>query len=99
MEKGGNGSATPLMYASSAGHTKTVQVLIKNGANVNVRDDDGDTALAYAAVRGAPIDLVKTLLSAGADVNIKNNRGQTALMLATEQRKSKIVELLTQSKK
>ena len=85
------------MYASSAGQIKTVRVLIEKGANVNAKDDDGDTALAYAAIRGASVNVIKELLNAGADVNIKNKGGKTAVVLAREQGKHEIVELLTQA--
>src|SRR5260221_596109 len=69
LEKGGDSNTTPLMYASSAGYAKTVKVLIDHGAHVNAKDEDGDTAVAYAAIRGAPVDVIKQLLNAGADVN------------------------------
>ena len=71
--------------------------MIENGANVNAKDEDGDTALAYAAIRGAPANVIKQLLNAGADVSIKNNHGKTAIMLAKEQGKNQILELLKQA--
>ena len=39
---------TPLMIASSCGHTDIVEALILSGANVNKTDDLGYTALDYA---------------------------------------------------
>jgi len=44
---------TPLHYAASQ-NVKVAKVLLANGAQVNVRNEDGDTALAYAMRRGHP---------------------------------------------
>lgn len=41
-----------LVKAASAGDTKKVLELIKNGANVNAKDDNGMTALIWAAATG-----------------------------------------------
>ena len=55
------------------------KALIRLGANVDVRDQDGgDTALIRAARMGNT-DLVKVLLAAHANVHIKDGRGETAL--------------------
>jgi ankyrin repeat protein len=43
---------TPLMCAAAAGHTSTVDFLIKSGADVHARNIIGDTALTYAKQRG-----------------------------------------------
>ena len=39
---------TPLHLAAYQDHLQVVELLIKNGAKLNVKDDDGDTALANA---------------------------------------------------
>lgn len=58
-----------------------VQALIKAGADVNVQDEKGNTALRYAAGAGN-YESVRILLESGADVNAKNSEGRTALMSA-----------------
>ena len=40
--------ATPLHKAARAGDLHAVEALIKAGANVNARDNDGNTPLYYA---------------------------------------------------
>eukprot|EP00057_Strongylocentrotus_purpuratus_P003817 XP_003727426.1 PREDICTED: ankyrin repeat domain-containing protein 7-like [Strongylocentrotus purpuratus] len=42
---------TPLHLAAYQGHLQIVELLIKNGAKLNVRDDEGDTALANAVLQ------------------------------------------------
>ncbi len=42
------GGYTPLMYATLRGDPKMVELLLRNGANVNVMSKDGDTAIELA---------------------------------------------------
>ena len=58
--------------------TEITQLLIRNGADLNMMDDSGKTALDYAA-RDANTDLMEILLSAGADPNLEGSDGQTPL--------------------
>lgn len=43
---------TPLMYAVISNKSKSCRTLLKLGANVNARDDNGNTPLMWAACRG-----------------------------------------------
>lgn len=70
-----------LIAAARTGHPGTVRDMLASGANVNVKDEHGNTPLIEAARNGHD-DVVRTLLAAGADVKAKNDDGQTALMLA-----------------
>jgi len=73
---------TPLMIASSAGHTEIVEALLKAGARVNSRADlNGTSALHLAAFRGR-LEIVKTLIQAEAEVDIRTQDGSTPMMLA-----------------
>ncbi|CAG0903674.1 unnamed protein product [Cyprideis torosa] len=71
---------TPLHLAATR---ETATVLINNEAEVNVRDEEGRTALHLATRRGDH-STVQVLLSNGADPNIPDSRKQTALLLASE---------------
>lgn len=52
---------------------------------VDVKKDDGFSALHLAALNGHR-DVVETLVKIGqAEINLKNNRNQTALILAVSQ--------------
>ena len=57
------GKATPLMVAAKLGYNKVVEMLIANGANINVEGDEG-TALDIAMSNGN-ILLSNILLSKG----------------------------------
>jgi ankyrin repeat protein len=62
---------TALLVAARMGNLETVKWLLENGANVNHRDRDGQSALAYALTgvsRGPKQEeVVSELLKAGAD--------------------------------
>lgn len=65
-----------------SGDIDLITSLIVDGTNVNIRDNDGLTALLLATTLGS-FDVVKYLLDNGADVNVQNHNGETPLMLAT----------------
>lgn len=68
---------TALMAVSGKGHSQTVALLLQAGADPNIQDNVGDTALVEAA-RAGHADVVDLLLKAGANPAIKNNEGKTA---------------------
>lgn len=80
-------SWTPLFFAVVSGpngHPEIVNLLIKNGSQVNLTDNKGRTALHYAAELGQD-DTLDLLLAAGADPNVaEKETGRTALHLAIE---------------
>lgn len=70
-----------------------VAVLLKAGADVNHKDNDGWTALMWAAWSNLPL-VTNTLITAGADVNVADKSGHTALMLAAGRGNAAIVSAL-----
>ena len=82
-----------LILAAGRGHIEIVKLLLENGADVNSRTKDGDTALIVASKAGHT-NVVKLLLERGADVNAKNRNGRMALMGATNQGHLNVVKLL-----
>ena len=40
---------TPLMYAAIEGHTDVVKILLENGADIGLKDAEGQTAAMYAS--------------------------------------------------
>ncbi|MGH7134604.1 MAG: ankyrin repeat domain-containing protein, partial [Pirellulales bacterium] len=75
----GLGGSTPLMYAVLYGDADAVRLLLDTGADPNVRNEAGASALMWAVD-----DLEKTrlLLQRGADVNARSDDGRTALAIA-----------------
>ena len=73
---------TPLSIASWYGRTKTVLVLIENGALVNWRDRQQNTPLHLASWNGH-IKTALALIENGANVNSQNYYGNTPLFDAS----------------
>lgn len=73
---------TLLMIASKNGDKKQISNLLYSGADVNLKDKEGWTALMYAARYQKDISCLDLLLDADAAVKEKNKYGLTALILA-----------------
>lgn len=69
---------TPLMWAALNNNHEMCTLLLAAGADVNERNEDGQTPLMYAW----NAEICKTLLEAGAEVDSRNNDGWTPLMVA-----------------
>jgi len=82
-----------LLSAAKHGDIDTVKTLLKSGADVNVKNKDGRTALMEAAFSGHT-EIVKLLIAKGADMNAKNKDGGTALIYAAWQGHIEIAKLL-----
>ncbi|MBF0548755.1 MAG: ankyrin repeat domain-containing protein [Candidatus Riflebacteria bacterium] len=71
---------TPLQEAAAFNPDTTVLIkLIKDGADVNFRPNQGWTALMYAVMDNPNPEAVYTLINASADVNALDDSGCTAL--------------------
>ncbi|MBQ1870410.1 MAG: ankyrin repeat domain-containing protein, partial [Treponema sp.] len=75
---------TRLMKAAKAGNYNEMQKLIKGGANVKKRDNDGWSALMYAVRYQNNIKCIQLLVDNGAPVRIRNKYNTTPLLLAAE---------------
>ena len=95
------GVTSPLSAAAFQGHVDVAKLLIKAGADINVKDSFGGTAFMYA-VDGGHADIVKLLIEAGADINAKlpfpyGGRGYTALMRAAALGDTELVKVLIEA--
>ena len=61
-------------------YTRIVKLLLKRGANVNIKNHSGDSCL-HIAVRYEMEYIVKLLLHYNADIHLKNNRNETVMSL------------------
>lgn len=82
----------PLHYARSL---DSVKFLIKNGADVNSKNKDGDISLHNAV--GERRDFVEFLIENNANVNSKNKNGETPLHKAAQRGDLDLVKLLIEN--
>lgn len=54
------------MFAYLKGHSETVEILLKNGAGVNMKDTHGRSAIMFTSLKGHT-KTVNMLRSSGAD--------------------------------
>ena len=73
---------TLLHLAAIVGELLIMQLLVDNGAQIDVRDDEDKTPLFDAVYTGSR-DIVQLLLKSGADPNARDDNGQTPLHAAT----------------
>jgi ankyrin repeat protein len=83
-----------LRKTAQDGNMKAVKALLAQGADVNAKDDQGQTALHWVAPARDNPEMVKVLVAKGADVNAKDNAGETALMIAASQSNPQIIAVL-----
>lgn len=76
---------------------EAIKLFINAGANINSRDDHGNTPLIYA-VKKENIEIVKYLIASGANVNIENNLKETPIFYALQPSRTEILKLLIKAK-
>lgn len=72
---------------------KTMKSLIRHGANVNLKDSNGEIPLVKAVVHKS-ISVVEYLIKHGADINLKNSYGMSPLIMSASERFLYILSLL-----
>lgn len=75
----GFGGSTPLMYAALFGDADSVRLLLEAGADPNIRNEVGATALMWAV---DDLDKTRLLIRSGADVNARSDDGRTPTLVA-----------------
>ncbi|XP_071078674.1 multiple epidermal growth factor-like domains protein 6 [Haliotis cracherodii] len=90
----GWGSWTPVMEAAVGGHRDVVELLVSEGADVSLVDEDGNNILNFACM-GGDVETVKYVLSLNVvDIDARNKSGQTAADWARLGGRQPLVELL-----
>ena len=85
-----------LHHEAKDGKTKTVEFMLKHGADPNIRDGRvqlGSTPL-HGAARQDRLNAAKVLVEHRADVNARTDHGQTPLDAALASKRQKLVPLL-----
>ena len=83
----------PIHQAAYEGNFEAIQQHIKDGSDLNEKDQFGSTPLIIAATFGKT-DVAIALIGAGADMNITNYDGATALHISTFFCRTEIVAAL-----
>lgn len=96
-----NGAGPVLGHAAYEGHIEIIEILLKHGAEINLRDENGFTPLMNAVI-GQKANSVKLLLERGANPNltIKGEKAEvSALKLAKLKGNKEIITILEQAPK
>ena len=92
----GDDAETDLMIAAKSNNLDGVKKLLYDGANPNLKDKNGWTALHHSAYFGTNVEISKLLISYGADCNAIDFIQRTLLHFAAENGHDKICQLLLQ---
>ncbi|XP_014782788.1 26S proteasome non-ATPase regulatory subunit 10 [Octopus bimaculoides] len=88
---------TYLMVACQLGNTDFINFLLESGADLEVSDKEGDTALHYA-VFGHQCDGVALMVSKGANINCQDKSGNTPLHYAVGKNYEDVMEIILNTK-
>lgn len=75
---------TPLISAAAAGNGEVVEYLVAQGANVNDKDDMGNTALLYLVHFDQPKAVASLIQFDNTTVNLPDTAGNTPLIYAAQ---------------
>ncbi|GFO39840.1 ankyrin homolog [Plakobranchus ocellatus] len=99
-EIGDNQGNTPLMAAfrlkvpyEMSRHPDMVETLLDAGADPNIANSLGDTALHMAVAEGS-VGTIRQLVEAGAELEVRDSNGLTPLLLATNTGHADVIGLL-----
>lgn len=96
---GGRAVTTALMEAADAGDTAAVKFLLDKGADIEVANDDGDTAFVMACISERSRmerkeECVRFFISKGVNIERIDHEGKTPLMRAVGEGVTEVVEIL-----
>lgn len=85
-----------VMNTARRGHLEGLKFLLKNGADIQYRDEEGQSIL-HKAISNMQDDILDFILEKGIDPNVTDKVGKTPLMIAAEWIKIDSVEKLLQA--
>lgn len=85
----------PLLMNSILGkNIKYCKLLIENGADINIRDNNGNSCLMLACKNDKLIDIMILLINNGADLSLRNNTGENCFIIASKFHNFKAMKIL-----
>lgn len=87
------GNSYPIHHASYSNNFEFLQLLIEKGADPNLRDTLGNTALHLYVKHNDP-KIIKLLLDAGADPDLINSNHHTAYFIAVDRHAASVENVL-----
>lgn len=85
-----------IIWAASRNYTEVVKMLIKAGADMNIKNKYNNSAL-IGSVFNDHFESTKVLINAGADINTQDGGDRTPLIYASLHNKLNIVKLLIEA--
>jgi len=104
IEAGGNpndldGSKQHVLFHGlqpTARHLACIEILLKEGADINTKDHNGQTMLIQT-VKNGYVDITETLIQLGADVKLRNDEGESLIFTAAKQGHMKLIPILVKA--
>ena len=90
-----NGKNTMILAAASLNSVDALRSCMVTGADINAKDEKGQSALAILTLLGN-VEALDLLLEHGADINSRTNAGRTPLILACGQGSLDVVKFLVE---
>jgi ankyrin repeat protein len=90
-----NDGNTPLMYAILKDKIDIAKLLIDKGCNLDMQNNDGDTALMLSVKYSK--DIPKLLIESGCNLNLQDKAGNTPLMISILRWRVDIARLLIEN--
>ncbi|MBZ0199985.1 MAG: ankyrin repeat domain-containing protein [Ignavibacteriaceae bacterium] len=88
--------STPLMMASQYESLEIAEYLLKNGADIDIQDNNGDPAIHWSAYSGN-VPFTKLMLDKGAKTNLKSIHSDGVMQVALKEYQDSIVDLLLEN--
>ncbi|XP_077162715.1 histone-lysine N-methyltransferase EHMT1 isoform X6 [Paroedura picta] len=87
-----DGGWTPMIWATEYKHVELVKLLLAKGSDINIRDNEENICLHWAAFSGC-VDIAEILLAAKCDLHAVNIHGDSPLHIAARENRYECVVL------